>query len=283
MILLSLIWAICSTCLVRPWFWKGVIEKDLFNYDGKKLGFSNDFWKREVVIEVVFFVVTFALSMFMYFFAATRQNLYGSFLMIIACFIFQCAWNYQGRARYKFMLTVAAVSAILWLQDGIVGCFISVPEDKVDSVPVTSTKIDEGNEVAVKILISTSEVKSLFKVTSASGPTYNNGKFIYVVNGGENGKGIVIIDADNSTEAKFLPRSYDLDIRDIRSQYRTYKLKPVEVVVSDDNVPYGLFAKADKTWVLGTYKVKGYILFNLVNGESQEYTQEELPNFVTGI
>ena len=28
-IMLSLVWAICSTCLVRPWFWKGVINKTL--------------------------------------------------------------------------------------------------------------------------------------------------------------------------------------------------------------------------------------------------------------
>lgn len=276
-ILMSVIWAICSTCLVRPWFWKGVKNKYLFN-DGVRIGFDRT-WKKNVAVEITCFVFVFLISMFFYAVAGFRTNLYGSFLMIMICLLAQCLWDNQGKARYTIMLTIVAVSAILWIQDGIVGCGISVPLNKVSSVPLTTTQTDEDTKV--KLFISSSEIKNLFKVDSASGPTYNNGKYIFTVSGGDNGKGIVIIDKDNYTEANFLSCSYGLDITDVRSQYPTQKLKELYITISDDNVPYGLFAIADKNWIFGTYKVNGYIMLNLITGEVQEFKQEELPNFVT--
>ena len=51
-ILLSLVWAICSTCLVRPWFWKCVINKTLVISNGeKRIGFTEN-WKLEIVAEI---------------------------------------------------------------------------------------------------------------------------------------------------------------------------------------------------------------------------------------
>ncbi len=277
-ILLSLVWAICSTCLVRPWFWKGVKNKYLFN-DDVRIGFSNELWKGYLALEIVCFVSVFILSMFIYAIAGFRQNLYGSFPLIMVCFLLQCVWENQGKVRYTVMLTIVVVSAILWIWDGIAGYDISVPLNTIDSVQLTATQVDEDTEV--KLFISSSKIQSLFKVDSASGPTYNNGKYIFTVSGGDNGKGIVVIDKDNYTEANFLSCSYGLNVADVRSQYPTQKLKELYITISDDNVPYGLFAVADKNWLLGTYKVNGYIMLNLMTGESQEFTQEELPNFVT--
>lgn len=144
-------------------------------------------------------------------------------------------------------------------------------------MPLTTTQED----TKVKLFISSREIKSLFKVYSASGPTYNNGKYIFTVSGGYNGEGIVIIEKDNYTEANFLSYPYGLNVKDVRFQYPTQKLKELYITISDDNVPYGLFAVADKNWLLGTYKVNGYIMLNLMTGDIQEFTQEELPNFVT--
>lgn len=277
-ILLSLVWAICSTCLVRPWFWKGVKNKYLFNDDGR-IGFSRKSWKIELAIEIVCFVVVFIVSIYIYAGVGVRQNLYGSFPLIMACFLLQSLWANQGKVRTTVMLTIVAISTVFWIWEGIVGTCINVPLNKVDSVALITTQVDEDNDI--KILISSSEIQSLFKVSFASGPTYNNGKYIYTVSGRDNGKGIVIIDKDNYTEANFLSCSYELKVRDIRSQYPTQKLKELYITISDDNVPYGLFAVADKNWILGTYKVNSYIMFNLMNGESQEFMQEELPDFVT--
>lgn len=276
-ILLSLVWALCSTCLVRPWFWKGVKHKDLFNTDGEKIGFGNNNWKINLAIEIICFCVMFFASMLGY--AVAGANLYGSFPLIMLCFLFQCFWSYQGKVRYTIMLTVAMISALLWIQDTCVGNKISIPLNRVASVPLPTSVVEEDKQV--KLFVSSSEIKSLFKVDSATGPTYNNGKYIFTVSGGVNGNGIVFIDEDNYSEANFIPCSYELDVKDIRSKYPTQKLKELYIAVSDDNTPYALFAVANKSWVLGTYNVNGYVMLNLITGESQKLTQELLPDFVT--
>lgn len=276
-ILLSLVWALCSTCLVRPWFWKGVKHKDLFNTDGEKIGFGNNNWKINLAIEIICFCVMFFASMLGY--AVDGANLYGSFPLIMLCFLFQCFWSYQGKVRYTIMLTVAMISALLWIQDTCVGNKISIPLNRVASVPLPTSVVEEDKQV--KLFVSSSEIKSLFKVDSATGPTYNNGKYIFTVSGGVNGNGIVFIDEDNYSEANFIPCSYELDVKDIRSKYPTQKLKELYIAVSDDNTPYALFAVANKSWVLGTYNVNGYVMLNLITGESQKLTQELLPDFVT--
>ena len=278
-ILLSLVWAICSTCLVRPWFWKGVKKKYLFNDYGARIGFDNDSWKSNLMAEIVCFVAIFVLSVFLYAVAGFRQSLYGSFLPIMLCFLSQCLWSYQGKVHDTIMLTFVGISAILWIQDSIVGKNISVPLNKVDSVQITTPSTQKDAEV--KLFVSSSEIQSLFKVDSASGPTYNNGKYIFTVSGGDNGKGIVIIDKDNYTEANFLSCSYELNVTELRSQYPTQKLKALYITISDDNTPYGLFAVADKSWILGAYNVNGYVMLNLLTGETQEFTQKQLPIFVT--
>lgn len=276
-VLMSLALAICSTCLVRPWFWKRVKNKYFFNDDGKP-GFDRHGLKSDIAIQMACFVIVLCASMFVYA-GGAGQNLYSSFLMIMLCFLMQCLWDNQSKWQYVIMLIVAALSAILWIQDGIASFNINIPLNRVDSVSLITTKADEDTEV--KLLVSSNEIQSLFKVTSASGPTYNNGKYIYTVSGGDNGLGIVTIDKDNYTEANFLSCSYGLDVIYIRSEYPTYKLEKLYITISDDNVPYGLFAIADKTGLLGTYNVNRYLLLNLVTGETQEFKTEQLPSFVT--
>ena len=113
--------------------------------------------------------------------------------------------------RYTVILTAVAISLILWAQDSIVESNIIVPLNKVDSVQLTASKVDEDTKVT--LFVSSSEIKSLFKVDSATGPTYNNGKYIFTVRGGDTGNGIVIIDKANPFEANFIPCFYELDIR----------------------------------------------------------------------
>ena len=57
----------------------------------------------------------------------------------------------------------------------------------------------------------------------------------------EYGKGIVIIDKENYTEANFLHCSYELNVTELRSQYPTQKLKALYITISDDNTPYYIF------------------------------------------
>lgn len=277
--LLSLFWAVCSTCLVRPWFWKGVIKKQLFNDYGARIGFSNKTWKGDIALTILRFAMVFVLSFLLYS-IGNRQSLYGSFAPILVCLFWQSMWSYQGKIRNTIMLTLAAICAVLWIQDGIVGANIHVPIIKtVDSVQITTVDLEEDSEV--KLFVSSSEIETLFRVNNAYGPTYNNGKYIYSVSGGENGTGIVIIDKDNHTKANFISCSYGLKLTDLRSEYPTEKLKELYITVSEDNVPYGLFAIAEKNWFFGSYDVTGYVMLNLITGETEQYTEEQLPAFVT--
>ena len=276
-IFLSLFWAVCSTCLIRPWFWKGVKEKDLFNHGNEKIGFS-DTWESDVVLEIFFFVVTFLLGILIYGLAGCRQDIYGSLPLIALCFLFQIFWKNQGRARYIFIASVIVISILLWLQDGIVGegnSAFAVSINKVETVPISASTSEQ------KSFISADDIKALFKVDSAKGPTYNNGKYVFTVEGRDIDRGVVVIDKNNYNNATLLHINYDFYVENIRAKYPTKKLRTLYIAISDDNTPYGVFATANKTWLLGHYVVDGYLLFNLNTGETESFSQEDLPEFVT--
>lgn len=281
-IMLSLVWAICSTCLVRPWFWKGVINKTLvINYEEKRIGFTKS-WKSEIVAEIFAFTFIFMLSMAMYLVAGKRYTLSDSYIMIIICFLAQCLWSYQGKVRYGLFLSFALILFILFAQDSIATSNIQTPLNKVESIYLTieSTQIQDENTI-IKLFVSADEIKNLFHANSVSGPTCNNGKYIFIVSGGSNGYGVVIIDQRDYKKAKFISCPHKFEIVSIRPDYPTLKLKEVFVAISDDNVPYGVFAVAEKEWFFGNYNVTQYLLFNLTSGESQIFSPKELPEFVT--
>ena len=202
-ILLSLIWAICSTCLVRPWFWKGVRNKTLVkNKEEKRIGFIKNS-KFELVAEIAIFTFLFILSMSMYLGDSKRYTLSDSYIMIILCFLAQCAWDYQGKVRYSMFLSLAAVFIVLYVQDSIATSNIQTPLNKVESIELTAenTQLQDEN-TKISLFVSADEIKSLFHADSVSGPTYNNGKYIFIVSGGSNGYGVVIIDKKDCKKAK---------------------------------------------------------------------------------
>lgn len=282
-IMLSLVWAICSTCLVRPWFWKGVRNKTLVkNKEEKRIGFTKNS-KFELVAEIAIFTFLFILSMSMYLGNSKRYTLSDSYIMIILCFLAQCAWDYQGKVRYCIFLSLAAVFIVLYVQDSIATSNIQAPLNKVESIDLTveSTQIQQDERTIIKLFVSADEIKNLFHADSVSGPSYNNGKYIFIVSGGSNGYGVVIIDQKDYKKAKFISCPHKFEIASIRPDYPTLKLKEVFVAVSDDNVPFGVFAVAEKEWFFGNYNVTQYLLFNLTSGESQIFSPKELPEFVT--
>ena len=73
-ILLSLVWAICATCLVRPWFWKKVKNNNFFT-NGVSIGFFHKY-KQEIVMEIIDFTIALLLSMYLYALIGVRTNLY---------------------------------------------------------------------------------------------------------------------------------------------------------------------------------------------------------------
>ena len=269
-IILSLFWALCSTCLIRPWFWKRIKNKNLFDECGKP-----SFEEGDIKFEIGYAIFVFVISLVMYMWFSTRTNIYGSYLMIILYFIKQFLYN-ERRKKADIICGVGILLALcLWIQDGIAGYMITDPLKRVESVPISSA----GENNSIKTFVSADEIKSLFQVESASGPTYNNGKYIFKVSE-KTDDGIVVIDTEDFSGAKYIPCKYEFSLREIRSYYPTEKIKETYITISDENIPYGLFSIADKKWT-GGYEIEKYVLFNLQTGEIQEYELDELPKFVT--
>lgn len=214
----------------------------------------------------------------LWYYKGNRQSIYGSFILIICCSLMQCIWEDQGKKWYGIMVTIAIISFILWIQDAISSSNINVTLNRVNSVPLTATI--EQEDTKVKLFVSEDEIRCLFRASSATGPTYNNGKYVFEVSEGANGDGVVIIDEDNYDEAIFLSCEHEFNVLNLRSKYPAKKLIQLYITVSADNTPYGLYAIADKTWFFGGYNVNKYAMFNLKTGEINEYSQEDLPSFV---
>ena len=125
-----------------------------------------------------------------------------------------------------------------------------------------------------------SVISSLFKATEVSGPKYSNGKFIYIIHNSPNGYGIVVIDESDGRWASFIPCDYCFEMSNsIRKKYPFERIKVLNIVINDENEPYGKFAILDKPNLFGAPILKKYVLQNLQTGELKEYT--ELPEFAT--
>lgn len=70
------------------------------------------------------------------------------------------------------------------------------------------------------------------------------------------------------------------EARELRETYPTEKLKEICIASANGGREYGVFAIADKTWLMGTYETNKYILVDLSTNDMAEYTYEELPSFV---
>ena len=275
--LLSLFWGICATCLIRPWFWKGVKKKYLFN-DRNKIGFDKFHWVSNIFVEVIFFILIFACSLTNYALLEARQCIYGSYFLLAFCLFAQTVWDNQGKFFNTFLYTLSVLCIILAIQELSVSSHISVPLNKVTTVPLTTTSISE--EANTKNFISADELQNLYKATSISGPTYNNDKYVYIAKGGDNGYEVILIDRTNPSVAVFSACDYKFDILTLRDKYPSAMLKKLFIAISEDNVPYGIYAKADKTWFLGSYTVTSYIMLNMFTGEIAEFDEANLPDFV---
>lgn len=280
--LLSFIFATCSTCLVRPWFWKGVKNRYLLNDNGCRIGFSNNNWKSEVKTQILFFVGIFLLSFLQYTLLGVRQNLYGSLNIVILCLFLQCVWDYQGRLNTSILYISISFFVILFLQDISAGNSIKVPFNTSSFTISTQSSQKEAN-AEEHFTFTEEEIKSTFKFPFVSTPTYNNGKRIYLVSDRIDTNGVVIVSNDNQAKAIFVPFCTDLGIQNIRREYPTDKIQNLYITVSDTNTPYALFALANKTSLFGSYEIDKYLLVNLATGTIQEHTQEQLPDFVTKI
>lgn len=236
-ILLSLFWGICGTCLVRPWFWRGLKNKNLFSDDGK-IGFTRLRWKTEVVAEIALFIIICFISSFLLSGVSVKQNICIYFILISICCIFQMISYSEGMEKKFVVMTIGSIYMLFLIQD-------------------------------------------IYAVINIQIQTYSDDRYMYEISIENNEDGIIIINKNNYNEAYFIVTEYEFELNEIMNLYPTDKLIELQIAVSDDDTPYGVFVKANKTWLLGKYDVDSYILFNLITGETEEYLEGNLPEFVT--
>ena len=121
-IILSLFWALCSTCLIRPWFWKRIKNKNLFDEYGKP-----SFEENDIKFEIGYAIFVLVMSLVMYMGFSTRTNIYGSYLMIILIFIKHLLYDNQNKKVKVVCGIVILISIGLWIQDGISGYIVRDP------------------------------------------------------------------------------------------------------------------------------------------------------------
>lgn len=279
-ILLSLFWAVCSTVLVLPWFWKGIIKRKTIVGNKEYRGFTEEELKISVYMQMFFALITFIISMTIYLGMNVRYNLYGAtipVLVVLLCHIktIDTGWNSKRGRKQLILLAIGVVYLSFSITDMITSNMNVIGLTKEVPVVVSLVENEEKKNVPPSSVIS-----SLFKATEVSGPKYSNGKFIYTIQDSPNGYGIVVIDECNGELARFVPCNYCFVISNsIRNKYPFERIKQLNIVVNDKYEPYGKYAILDKPNFFGAPILKKFLLLNLQTGELKEYT--ELPEFAT--
>ena len=281
-ILLSLLWAVCSTVLVLPWFWIGIIKRKTIIGNEKYRGFSNteNSLKSSIIAQIVFACITFGISLLIYLGKNVRYNFYGAIVSILLVLFFQVltiwdGWNSKMKIKTLIIIAVAIVCLFFSITDCITSNF-----DVIGLTKENEESIAEKEKEEQKSVLSSSTVASLFKATDASGPIYSNGKFVYSITGSPNGYGIVVIDEQTNETARFIACNYKFEMsQNIRQKYPFERIKVLNIVVSDDDEPFGKYAILGKPNLFGAPVLEKYALQNMITGDFTEYTAEELPKF----
>lgn len=285
-ILLSLLWAVFSTVLVLPWFWIGIIKRKTIIGNEEYRGFSDG---KDliycIIAQIVFACITFVVSLIVYLKVCVRYNFYGAILPIMLVLLFQfitlwMGWNCRQKIKSLIILAIAIVCLFFSITDVVTSNFDVIGLTKENEEIPTVISIAEKEKEEEKSVLSSSTVASLFKATDASGPIYSNGKFVYSIIGSPNGYGIVVIDEQTDETARFIACNYRLEMsQNIRQKYPFERIKVLNIVVSDDDEPFGKYAILSKTNIFGAPVLDKYALQNMITGDLTEYTAEELPKF----
>lgn len=257
-ILISIIWGICSTPLIRPYFWISIIEqkkekKEDTYKEAKKKGRRMKIW-----IHIAFFLITFLISMEMYICTQCRQNMFAIYpVMLIICSFFQkICINQKQNLWVKLLLLILLV---FWCVDWI----------QIENIETCTNYVDEI-KLAENAILLPHTISSLFNMEYEEGPLYINNKYIYKVSKKKHNKALVMISAENPKIAKLIPYFYDEnDIQEIRNEYPTKVIKKLQITVLDDNTPVGVYAIAEKTNIFKKYDVKEYLYVNLITGKRE--------------
>lgn len=271
-ILLSIFWALCSTVLVLPWFWKSLIKRKTIvgnaeyrGIDSGKKGMMNF-----VFSQIAFFVVTFIVSFEAYKEACVTRTVFGAIFPILVVICFQMitigiGWNENRGVKYTTLCIIAGLLIIITSINTYTGYCLDIEgaeteNTKVEELPLTVT-VDNIEQ----LVPSNDSIKYLFDVTSAEGPLYMGDKYVYITSSPD---GIVIVDKANGKVANFFKTDYDF--LQVRSEYPFNIIRKAGIIVTDDNIPYKRYAVVAKKAIIAKPVLEKYVYQNMLTGEVTE-------------
>ena len=271
-ILLSIVWGICSTVLILPWFWKSLIKRKTIVGDKDNRGISEEDGKLFDFIfsQIFFFGVTCIVSLIMYMTVCVTRTLIGAVVPIVFILFFQMitvsmGWNEKRNIKYYFL----GGSAILFI---VVSSIYAYTGYSLDIKGVENESAEE-KEFPITVIIGNTEqiipsndnIRNLFDVARVDGPKYVNSKYVYVTTSPE---GVVIIDENNAKVAKFLKTNYNF--LEMRSKYPYNIIRKMGIIITDDNVPYKKYAVIAKKEIIARPILEKYVYQNMLTGETTE-------------
>lgn len=269
-ILLSIFWALCSTVLVLPWFWKSLIRRKTIvgnkEYRGIDEGKKN---LRDFILYQIFaFGVTFFSSWTLYKDAGVTRTLIGAVVPFCLVCVFQVitmsiGWNNNVELKSRIIGVAAVLLIIVSAINSYTGYCLDVEgveEESAEELPLTVT-VDNIEQ----LVPSNDSIKYLFDVTSVEGPLYMGDKYVYITSSPD---GIVIVDKANGKVANFFKTDYDF--LQLRNEYPFNIIRKAGIVVTDDNIPYKRYAVVAKKSIIAKPVLDKYVYQNMLTGEVTE-------------
>lgn len=269
-ILLSIFWALCSTVLVLPWFWKSLIRRKTIvgnkEYRGIDEGKKN---LRDFILYQIFaFGVTFFSSWTLYKDAGVTRTLIGAVVPFCLVCVFQVitmsiGWNNNVELKSRIIGVAAVLLIIVSAINSYTGYCLDVEgveEESAEELPLTVT-VDNIEQ----LVPSNDSIKYLFDVTSVEGPLYMGDKYVYITSSPD---GIVILDKANGKVANFFKTDYDF--LQLRNEYPFNIIRKAGIVVTDDNIPYKRYAVVAKKSIIAKPVLDKYVYQNMLTGEVTE-------------
>lgn len=271
-ILLSIVWGICSTVLILPWFWKSLIKRKTIVGDKDNRGISEEKGKMLdfILTQVFFFGITCIVSLIMYTTVGVTRTLFGAvvpitFVLFCQMITVSIGWNEKRTQKYYILAGIAILFIVISSIYAYTGYSLDIKGIENESVEEKEFPITVVIGDTEQVIPSNDNIRDLFDVARIDGPTYVNNKYVYVTTSPE---GVIIIDEYNAKVVKFLKTNYNF--LEMRSKYPYNIIREMGIIITDENVPYKKYAVIAKKEIIARPVLEKYVYQNMLTGEITE-------------
>lgn len=271
-ILLSIVWALCSTVFVLPWFWKSLIKRKTIvgNKEYRGIDEGKKSLRDFIFYQIFAFGVTFISSLMLYKDACVTFTLIGAVIPFCLVCVFQVitmsiGWNNNVELKSRIIGVAAVLLIIVSAINSYTGYCLDIKGVENESTEAEELPLTVTVDNIEQIVPSNESIKYLFDVTSVEGPLYVGDKYVYITSSPD---GIVIVDKANGKVANFFKTDYDF--LQLRNEYPFNIIRKAGIVVTDDNIPYKRYAVVAKKSIIAKPVLDKYVYQNMLTGEVTE-------------